>query len=77
MNTPEMIYTLIKFFFSNIWTYLGLLLLVITIRGDISKAVSVVSRFFGKIRDNYRSKIKARLEFEDKVKTFKAENPKR
>jgi len=54
MNFPEMFYKLIIFFFSNVWTYLGLLLLIITIRGDITKGLKAIGGFFKKIKDNYK-----------------------
>ena len=54
MNFPEMIYKLTTFMFSNIWTYLGMLLLIITVRGDITKALKGIGAFFKEVRDDYK-----------------------
>lgn len=54
MNTPEMIYETIQFLFSDLWVYLGLLLLILTIRGDISKSIKATSDFFKRAAMNFR-----------------------
>jgi hypothetical protein len=56
MNTPELIYQTIQFFFSTLWIYLGLLLLIITIRGDVTRALTGIKEFFQKTAVKYREK---------------------
>lgn len=65
MNTPEMIYKLIVFIFSNIWIYAGMILLILTIRGDITKVISKSINFFKKVAATYRAR---KLEEETKEK---------
>lgn len=67
MNTPELIYKTILFFFSTVWIYFGLLLLILTIRGDVTKALTGVKEFFQKTALKYREK-RDRI---DKFKNFK------
>lgn len=56
MNTPELIYQTITFFFSTAWIYFGLLLLIITIRGDVSRALTGIKDFFGGVITRLRAK---------------------
>lgn len=50
MNYPELFYKTIVFFFSNIWVYLGLLMFILTVRGD-------VTRFFVSVKGYFKSLI--------------------
>jgi len=67
MNTPELIYKTITFFFSNLWIYIGLLLLILTLRGDITKTLSGIKDFFKKTALKYKEK----QEKADKFSQFK------
>lgn len=58
MNTPQLIYETIRFFFSEFWIYIGLLLLIITIRGDVTRGFTGIKDFFKKAIANYREKRK-------------------
>ena len=58
MNTPELFYKSITFFFSNLWIYLGLLLLILTIRGDVTKAYLGINKFFKAVTARYKTKLK-------------------
>lgn len=68
MNFPEMIYKVTTFMFSNLWIYLGMLLLIITVRGDITKAIKSIGGFFKQIRDNYKKIITKPGELKTKQK---------
>lgn len=63
MNLPEMFYKVISLFFSDLWKYLGLLLIILTIRGDITKTFQATSRFFKRVADKYRTRIEAQKIF--------------
>jgi len=65
MNTPELIYKTITFFFSNLWIYIGLLLLILTLRGDITKTLSGIKDFFKKTALKYREKRDKEIKFSD------------
>ena len=54
MNFPEMIFNLTTFMFSDTWKYLGMIFLIITIRGDITKALKAIGGFFKAVKDNYK-----------------------
>lgn len=56
MNTPELIYQTILFFFSSLWTYIGLIILILTIRGDISNGISSVNGFFKRVMLKFRER---------------------
>lgn len=54
MTFPEMIYKLALFFYSNLWTYLGTIIIILTIRGDITKALKSVGGFFSRVKVKYK-----------------------
>lgn len=60
MNVWEMIYNLAEFYFSTIWLYLGLLLLIFVVRGDVTRAIYSVRNFFAKAKEKYQQRL-ARL----------------
>jgi len=74
MNFAEMIYKLSTFFFSNLWTYLGLLILIITIRGDVTKAILGINKFFKGVMAKYRAKVEAQKLFNTERQKFTNEN---
>lgn len=49
MNYPEMFYKTILFFFSNSWNYFGLILIILVIRGDVSKVLSNIKSYIKSI----------------------------
>ena len=54
MTFPEMIYQVTVFLFSDLWKYLGLLLVIITIRGDVTNGFKSIGGFIRKIKENYK-----------------------
>lgn len=54
MTFPEMMYEVTIFLFSDLWKYLGLLLLVITVRGDITRGLKSIGGFFRRLKENYK-----------------------
>ena len=57
MSTPELIYELTKFFFSNVGHFLLLMLFILTVRGDVTKLIIKVKDFFNKLIFNYKNKL--------------------
>ena len=49
MDLPEMIYKLTLFIFSSFWTYLGFIIIILTIRGDVSNFIRSIKEFIKKI----------------------------
>ncbi len=60
MNTNEMIHSIFLLIFSNIWTYIGALLMIATITGDVKKIVKSLSAFIRKVIINYTEKSQAK-----------------
>lgn len=58
MNTPELIFETIRFFFSGLWIYIGLIFLIITIRGDVSRGLTGTKEFIRKVFARYRDRNK-------------------
>jgi len=56
MSFPEMIYRTITFLFSDLWVYVGLILLIITIRGDITIAMKATGDFFKRVSARLQQK---------------------
>ncbi len=62
MNFAELIYKLHEFYFTDIWHFCGLLILILTIRGDVSRGIDSVGRFFHNVKVRYKERInKAKL----------------
>lgn len=74
MNFSEMLYGIVELFFSDLWKYLGLLLLIITIRGDITKALNSIGRFINRTKEKYKTLAKG-IDYE--IKKPKADIPRR
>lgn len=53
MNFPEMIYELSRFFFNNFWTYIGLILIILVIRGDVSSGLKAVGKVLTTIKNKF------------------------
>jgi len=49
MDFPEMIYQLTIFLFSNFWTYLGFIIIILSIRGDVTNFIRSIKEFIKKI----------------------------
>lgn len=56
MNTNEMIHSIFLLIFSNIWTYIGALLMIATITGDAKRIVKSLSAFLKRVIVNYNEK---------------------
>jgi len=67
MNFAELIYKLHEFYFTDLWRFCELLLLILTIRGDVSKGIHAVKEFSKRVIHRYK-KIVARDGLIDKVK---------
>ena len=57
MNFAELIYKLNEFYFTDLWHFCGLLLLILTIRGDVSRGLNSVNRFFHDVKVRYKARI--------------------
>lgn len=57
MNFPELIYKLTIFWFTDLWHFCGLLLLILAIRGDVSRGLDSVSRFFHNVKVRYKERM--------------------
>lgn len=73
MNTPEVIYKIIIFFFSNIWVYIGLVILILTIKGDLSKAIKGTKDFVKNVIIRYREREKGINSFKSHKKMINSE----
>ena len=67
MNFPELIYKLTDFWFTSLWRFCGLLLLILTIRGDVNKGFYALKEFSKRVIHRYK-KIVARDGLINKVK---------
>ncbi len=54
MTAAEALFEIVKYFFSSLWVYLGLIVLILTIRGDISRGITGARLFFVKVWSKYR-----------------------
>lgn len=55
MNIGDMIYETIVFIFSDFWKYIGFIILIAIIRGDIQKLFAKINQFIKKVMLNYRN----------------------
>jgi len=49
MDFAEMIYKLTIFLFSDFWIYLGFIIIILTIRGDVTNFIKSIKEFIKKI----------------------------
>ena len=54
MNSQELIYKLVIFFFANNWHFLELVFLIFVFRKDIDRVVNKARSFFVKVGEKYR-----------------------
>jgi hypothetical protein len=69
MNIPELIYKLNVFYFTNLWNFCELLILIMVLRGDVKRGVDGVKKYFKDIKVRYKAKI-ARDGLIEKAKTI-------
>lgn len=56
MSISDMIYETIVFIFSDFWKYIGFIILIGIIRGDVRKLFISIGQFIKNVIINYRSK---------------------
>jgi len=57
MNFPELMYNSLVFFFQDIWHFIGLIIIILAVRGEISKSVSGIKGFFKRVNGRYKGRI--------------------
>ena len=68
MSFAELIYKLHEFYFTNLWNFCGLIIIILTLRGSVTRGLSKVGNFFLSIKRRY-IRLTTRDEIADKVKT--------
>lgn len=58
MNTQEMIYKLIEYFFSDLFHFILLIMFILIIKSDTAKVINNLKGFIKKIIVRYRTKNK-------------------
>ena len=57
MNGWELVYKLAEFYWSGFWYYTGLILFILVVRGDVTRAVYSIRGFFSKVKEQYKRKV--------------------
>jgi hypothetical protein len=68
MNFADLIYKLHEFYFTDLWHFCGLILIILAIRGSITRGLGKVGNFFSSIKHRY-IRITTRDNLAEKVKT--------
>ncbi len=57
MNFAELIYKLHEFYFTDLWHFCGLLILILAVRGEVSRGFAAIGRFFHNVKVRYNKRI--------------------
>lgn len=57
MNGWELVYNLAEFFWSSFWYYTGLILFILVVRGDVTRAIHSIRNYFARVKQAYKRRL--------------------